>query len=209
MRPTVGAYPRSCRSGSEPNGIPVPGAASMSQSVQLVKPGFAFCDSYRGLVAEFAAAGEQFVPFVLAFEHDNFAAFLARLDACARGIDLPNGFVAHSTYWLVRDQGEVVGVSNIRHSLTSALRREGGNIGYGIRPSARRRGFGATILRKSVDRAGALGLSRVLVTCAKANVGSVKAILRNGGILESEEYLADRGELVQRYWIESGSNAGT
>ena len=103
----------------------------------------------------------------------------------------------------------VVGVSNIRHSLTAALRREGGNIGYGIRPSARRRGFGATILRKSLDRAGALGLSRVLVTCAKSNVGSVKAILRNGGILESEEYLADRGELVQRYWIESGSNAGT
>ncbi len=26
-------------------------------------------------------------------------------------------------------------------------------------------------------------------------------ILRNGGVLESEEYLADQGEVVQRYWI--------
>jgi predicted acetyltransferase len=180
----------------------------MSQVLELVQPSFTFCDSYRDLVAEVAAADEKFVPFVLAFEHDDFAAFLARLDACARGIDLPKGFVAHSTYWLVRDQSEVVGVSNIRHSLTAALRREGGNIGYGIRPSARRRGFGATILRKSLAQATALGLSRVLVTCAKANAGSVRAILRNGGILDSEEYLPDRGELVQRYWIESGSNAG-
>jgi predicted acetyltransferase len=175
----------------------------MSQELGLVQPSFALCDSYRSLVAEVTAAGEKFVPFVLAFEHDDFAAFLARLDRCARGIDLPNGFVAHSTYWLVLGQGEVVGVSNIRHTLTAALHREGGNIGYGIRPSARRRGFGTTILRKSLDQAAALGLKRVLVTCAKANVGSVKAILRNGGILESEEYLPDRGELVQRYWIES------
>jgi predicted acetyltransferase len=25
--------------------------------------------------------------------------------------------------------------------------------------------------------------------------------VRNGGVLESEEYLANRGEVVQRYWI--------
>ena len=96
----------------------------MSQELGLVQPSFALCDSYRSLVAEVTAAGEKFVPFVLAFEHDDFAAFLTRLDRCARGIDLPNGFVAHSTYWLVLGQGEVVGVSNIRHTLTAALRRE-------------------------------------------------------------------------------------
>lgn len=176
----------------------------MPDLVELVRPAFGFCDSYRGLVAEFTAAGEKPVPFVLAFEHHDFAAFLKRLEFCARGIDLPKGFVAHSTFWLVRDRWEVVGVSNIRHSLTAALRREGGNIGYGIRPGVRRRGFGATILRKSVDQAAALGLERVLVTCAKANLGSVKVILHNGGVLESEEYLPDRDEIVQRYWIDRG-----
>ena len=97
----------------------------MSQELKLVQPSFAYCDSYRNLVAEVTAAGEKYVPFVLAFEHDDFVAFLARLDACAHGIDLPNGFVAHSTYWLVRGQNEVVGVSNIRHSLTAALRHDG------------------------------------------------------------------------------------
>ena len=178
-----------------------------SQPAKLVQPCLALRDSYRELVAEFAVAGEPFVPFVLAFEHADFDALLAKLDGCAQGVGIPAGFVPHSTYWLVRDGTEVVGVSNIRHALTPALRREGGNIGYGIRPSARRAGYGGAILGLSLDQAAKLGLARVLVTCAKANVGSVKVILRNGGVLDSEEFLPDRGELVQRYWIESRPEA--
>jgi predicted acetyltransferase len=50
-------------------------------------------------------------------------------------------------------------------------------------------------------------MDRVLVTCAKTNVGSAKAILRNGGDFDSEEFLPDRGEIVHRYWI--STNAGT
>ncbi len=180
----------------------------MTQNVELVRPDASLRDSYRSLIAEFATTGEKLVPFVLAFEHADFDVFLSRLDACSRGIDLPKGFVAHSTYWLVRGQSEVVGVSNIRHQLTDALRREGGNIGYGIRPSARRSGLGIMILRKSLARAAELGITRVLVTCAKANIGSARTILRNGGVLESEEFLSDRGEIVQRYWISNAKDAG-
>jgi predicted acetyltransferase len=168
---------------------------ALVDTVELVPPTAVFRESYCSLVSEVIAAGEAFVPFVLEFED------------CARGVALPPGFVAHSTYWLVSDCTTVVGVSNIRHSLTDSLRREGGNIGYGIRPSARRRGFGTTILQKSLNRAAQLGLTRVLVTCGKDNVGSAKAIARNGGILASEEYLAARGEIVQRYWIENMSRA--
>src|SRR5258705_9586785 len=167
----------------------------MTHAVELVRPHSALRDSYRDLVAEFVASREKLVPFVLGFEHDNFDVFLARLDDCADGVNLPDGFVAHTTFWLVRDQTSVVGVSNIRHSLTDALHREGGNIGYGIRPSARRHGLGTAILQKSLGRAAEIGLRRVLVTCGKRNVGSVKSILHNGGILESEEYIPDRGEI--------------
>jgi len=176
----------------------------MTQTLDLLPPRAAFRDSYRSLVAEFVAAGEKLVPFTLAFDHQDFAAFLDRLDACARGIGLPDGFVPHSTFWLVSDGSKVLGVSNIRHSLTPALRREGGNIGYGIRPSARGRGLGVTILRQSLARAAEMGLTQVLVTCSKQNLASAKSITRNGGIFDSEEYLPDRGEIVQRYWIANG-----
>ena len=125
---------------------------------------------------------------------------LSRLADCAQGIGLPDGFVPHSTFWLV-ENGDVVGAANIRHALTPALRVEGGNIGYGIRPSARGRGLGTVVLRLAIDRARQLGLSEVLVTCGKNNVASARIIRLNGGVLGSEEYLDSRGEVIQRYLI--------
>lgn len=173
----------------------------MPPTLELVHPNAHLCDSYRSLVDEFVASGDSLVPFTLAFENTDFDAFLSKLNDCATGVGVPQGFVAHSTFWLVRDRTEVVGVSNIRHSLTPALRREGGCIGYGIRPTSRRQGLGVVILRESLRRAAELGLSRVLVTCGKQNVASARAIMRNGGVLETEEYLVDHDEVVQRYWI--------
>ena len=52
-----------------------------------------------------------------------------------------------------------------------------------------------------------LGLARVLLTCGKSSVVSAKAIVCNGGALQSEEYLADRGEIVLRYWIDIETDA--
>ena len=165
----------------------------------LEEPTLALLDSYRGLVREFIVHGETPIPFVLAFETADGPAFVERLAACARGEGLPEGFVPHSTYWLVRDGREVVGVSNFRHALTEKLRREGGHIGYGVRPSARRQGVATELLRQTLRRAGEKGLDEVLVTCAKTNHGSVRTILRNGGRFLTEEFIPERGEVVQRY----------
>lgn len=176
-------------------------ASATPRALELVSPDASLRASYRALLAEFLARQETLVPFVLGFDPTDFDAMLARLADCARGVDLPEGFVAHSTYWLVENGAKVVGVSNIRHALTPALRQEGGNIGYGIRPTCRRRGLGTAILRLSLRRAQALGLAQVLVTCAKENVASAKVIRANGGVLQSEEYLDHRREVVQRYLI--------
>lgn len=170
-------------------------------SVELAPPSVAYRDSYRELVAEFAARGERLVPFTLAFDNDDFAALVDRLAACSRGIGLPEGFVAHSSFWLVRGCTGVVGVANLRHALTPTLRREGGHIGYSIRPSARGQRLGTEILRQTLLRAAELGLNDVLVTCAKANAASASVIIRNGGVLHDETFLPERREVVQSYWI--------
>jgi predicted acetyltransferase len=169
--------------------------------VALMEPSLIHRDSYRSFVQEFADRGEAPVPFSIGFSSDDFTAFLERLAACARGEGLPEGFVPHSTYWLVSGGIEVVAVSNLRHRLTYRLRRDGGNIGYGVRPSARGRGFGSEILRQTLLRAQAIGLREVLITCAKTNLPSVRTIVGNGGVLDSEELLPERGEVIQRYWI--------
>jgi predicted acetyltransferase len=114
--------------------------------------------------------------------------------------------VATSTFFLV-DAGEVVGVSTLRHTLTDKLRREGGHIGYGIRPSVRGRGLGTEILRLMLREAGQRGIDRALLTCSKSNVASSRVIQGNGGVLDSEEFSPERGEVLQRWWIEVAPGA--
>lgn len=81
------------------------------------------------------------------------------------------------------------------------LSRYGGHIGFGVRPSARRRGHATEILRRTLIEAGKLGIADVLVTCDKDNLASARTILRNGGVLDSEEYMEAHAAVVQRYWI--------
>ena len=38
------------------------------------------------------------------------------------------------------------------------------------------------------------------MVCNKSNIGSVKSIVKNGGILENE-FIDEDGKTYQRYWI--------
>lgn len=109
----------------------------MEDRVFLTEPRADLQESYVGLVLEFLSNNEPLVPFTLAYPYDDFAALIRKLENDSRGIGIPEGFVSHSTFWLVSDERELVGVSNLRHALTPRLLREGGNVGYGIRPSKR------------------------------------------------------------------------
>jgi len=172
-------------------------------STRFERPHAALAESWRAMVREILGAGEELIPFPLSFDHSDFPALVARLDGFGRGEGLPEGFVPHSTFCLVDAQGEVVAVSNLRHRLTDKLRVEGGHIGYGVRPSARRRGHATEILRRTLAEARALGIGEALVTCAKGNMGSAGAIRNCGGRLHSEEFVEPRGEVVSRYLIET------
>ena len=147
---------------------------------------------------DWKSTGEVLVPFVLSMDYSNFDEYIRKLNNFSLGLGLPDGFVSHSTFWLVSDD-RIVGVSNLRHSLTDKLLEADGNIGYGIRPSERKKGFATLLLQLTLDKARAIGLSKVLVTCYKDNIGSVKTILNNGGILDSEVEI--EGKPLHRYWI--------
>jgi len=172
------------------------------EHIELIEPAPRLHESYSGLVQEFVSRGEKLIPFVLEFPTTDADGLMRRFLDAQAGIGLPEGFVPHSTFWLVRDGKQVLGVSNLRHRLTPKLEREGGHIGYGIRPSKRQKGYGTRLLRETLVAAKARGISRALLTCAKNNRGSVQIIRRNGGVFDSEEFLPDRGEVVQRYWID-------
>ncbi len=130
----------------------------------------------------------------------DFAGYVAREKSKARGENLPEGWVPATTYWLV-DKGEYIGRVSIRHRLTEALSQIGGHIGYDIRPSMRRRGYGTKVLELALPRAGELGLTDVLLTCDAANTGSRNIIERNGGVLRDSSFDSEAGIERLRYWI--------
>jgi len=130
---------------------------------------------------------------------DGFAAWVRKLlRESDPAIPAAPGWV-HCTYWWIVEDDEVLGAIALRHELNPFLREAGGHIGYGVRPSARRRGLAAFALAGILPYAKKLGLDRVLITCNVANEGSRRTIERNGGELEDIRD-TDIGRL-RRYWI--------
>ena len=174
----------------------------MSDELKLIEPTAALEESYRSYVAEAQAADELLVPWVLGFEAADFPALLTRLSDASDGKEVPENFVPHTTYWTVATAGEIVGVANLRHRLNDFLLREGGHIGYSIRPSLRGRGLATRQLALAVEAAGRRGIQRVLVVCERDNPASARVIEKNGGRMDSEVTSEETGKMMQRYWIE-------
>jgi predicted acetyltransferase len=162
----------------------------------LVRPDEKLRDAFIDMAAEFAAAGE----LRYAADAKNFTAYLRERWQRESGHEVAVGWVPDSHFWLV-DGGRVLGCSRLRHRLTSELEREGGHIGYDIRPSARRKGYGTLLLRLTLERAWAMGIERVRVTCDADNVASVRVIQRNGGFLDGEVMSVRSGKTIRQYWI--------
>jgi predicted acetyltransferase len=128
---------------------------------------------------------------------DGFAAWVSRLHR-AGSVRLGDGRVP-ATYWWVSESDTYLGAITLRHALNDFLLRAAGNIGYGIRPSARRRGLATWALAAVLPEARALGLDRVLVTCEHTNIASARTIEHCGGELEDVRD-TELGR-IRRYWI--------
>ena len=75
-----------------------------------------------------------------------------------------------------------------------------GNIGYGVRPNERRKGYGSKILELLLTKCENRGMKEVCISCNKGNVASQKIIINHGGIFEKEFYDDFEGE-GEKYWI--------
>jgi predicted acetyltransferase len=145
---------------------------------------------------EFADAGESH--FVL--PGNDPEAFLARVAMFEAGQDLPENRVRMSWFWLLRGD-RIVASSRLRHALIPVLLLDGGNIGYDVRPSERRRGIGRELLRLTLDEARGIGLRRILLTTETTNLASIAVIRANGGVFADTSVSPNTGRTLNRYWI--------
>ena len=169
--------------------------------VRLIEPNILYQETYEELIAEFRVNQVPLTPGILKTEYSNFGDLVEKLRNYSQGINLVGKMVRNKNYWLVTDENEIVGASNLRLMLTDFLRQVGGHIGYGVRPSAWGKGYGTLLLSETLKKASEEGIDEVLVTCDKSNIASAKVILNNGGVFDSEDRIDGFDDIIQRYWI--------
>lgn len=176
---------------------------SMSDVLTLVRPSARYADQVMACRAEMLENGDGF----------DGCAGLRKAESFERwvwGHQHPKNGNLPSDVWLaIREKDDrLVGIMDFRPQLSEFLLKYGGSIGYSVRPSERKKGYGTEILRLLLPKCKAAGNDRVLLTCDKENEASRRVILKNGGILENEvpdeEGLLGAEGLgtIQRYWIQ-------
>ena len=121
-------------------------------NVSLLTPTTDLQEEYLDFYNEWKDSGETMIPWVITKDPSNFPAMVQELLDAHNGINVPESWVPDSTYWLVTDRNRIIGAVNIRHSLTEHLFNAGGHIGYGIRPSERRKGYATKLLALSLEK---------------------------------------------------------
>jgi len=185
----------------------------------LAFPSARYRNSFLEGAAEFAAEGRLDSTYGVCLGYDlralerGFDQFVRDLIALGHRSRRASGGCADRVLWLI-DADEYIGQASIRPELgTRHLITYGGHIGYSIRSSRRKQGYGREILALSLEVSRGMGLKKVLVTCDSDNLGSRKIIEYNGGKFESTMKMTDRAFRVEgrsscprvdklRYWID-------
>lgn len=130
---------------------------------------------------------------------DNYEEWLLFLEEIKAG---KTAFLPALTYFLVRETDDkIIGMVNIRLQLNEHLRKTGGNIGYGIRPTERRKGYNKVNLYLALKVCKEYDLEEVLLDCYDNNPGSYKTMEALGGKLV-ETYKDEKGNLLRKYKID-------
>lgn len=113
------------------------------------------------------------------------------------------GLVAGVTYLTIRESdNKIVGTINIRYTLNEYLRKIAGHIGYGIRPSERKKGIAKIQLYLALKESLKVNLNKVMISCEQNNIASEKTILAFGGILERIEYDEPRDRYLKVHMLD-------
>ena len=110
--------------------------------------------------------------------------------------------VTATTYFIIRkSDNKIVGMVNFRHYLNESLKKCGGHIGYGIRPTERQKGYAKIQLYLTLLEAQKMKIDKVMVDCINTNIASDKTIQALGGIFEEEYHDTKSNYTLNNYWI--------
>lgn len=168
---------------------------------QLVQPSSVYKISFLEAVLEFQGEGRYgYTGLDVNALNADFEGYCADLRARAKKPPRPD-WSPDTILWLVEDT-LFIGRISLRHKLVGSLDRFGGHIGYEIRPSQRRKGYGTEMLRLALPVVREIGLDKAMVTCDTTNTASRKIIAANGGVLQDIIQTEFSNAPTMRWWID-------
>lgn len=177
---------------------------NLEDKINLIKPTKEYENQAIEYKQEHFNNGEKKIHASHLFDKiEDYNEWLNGLERDSKEETVKQGWTVQTTFFGVRENdNKIVGMIDIRHELINDfLRNYAGHIGYGIRPTERRKGYATQMLSQALEYCKKeLHLEKVMISCDKENEGSRKTIINAGGILE-KEYMTDDGENVQVYWI--------
>ena len=174
----------------------------MTNDLILIRPSYELKEAILEYKQEYFDCGETQINGSSALARaNNFDEWLELVLSIEK--DKLRNNVHASTFFTVRKtDSKIIGSTQLRHSLTSELEKHGGHIGYGIRPSERRKGYGKQQLLLVLDEAYNMKIPKVIIICDKDNIPSRKTAISCGGILTTEniyENIAQQIYLIDLY----------
>lgn len=172
-----------------------------NRTLECIPASLEYLDAFREMLDEYEAGGENYALYrnKLGTWWNNPSEFISFWQRLAIAPMPELHLVQTDSFWLL-EESRILGDVRFRHNLNERLERDGGHIGYCVRPSGRNKGLATVLLKFALSHGYALGKRKVLLTCNKSNRASVKVIERNGGIFADESILDD-GSVNNRYWI--------
>ncbi|HAT4071759.1 TPA: GNAT family N-acetyltransferase [Clostridium perfringens] len=171
------------------------------EKIKLILPNLNFKNEIEEYKKEFILNGDNMDGCAGLGKIESFEEWIQILKDNSHIGTVRDGFVPSSTYMAIREaDNKIVGMIDIRHFLNDYLEKFGGHIGYSVRKSERQKGYAKKMLELALEKCKELNINRVLLTCSKDNIPSMKTILSQGGVLENEVLKGER--ITCRYWID-------
>lgn len=174
----------------------------------LAKPDLTYFEQYNDMMREWIDSNSQIAPWFLDKPLENieeYAKLVQWLDECENA-NQDKAFCSATSFFVIDENGRLVGATSLRHYLTIEGFNTWGHIGYGVRPSERRKGYATQMLKLTLDEARNKKMYNILIAAHKSNIGSCKVIENCHGVLENTvEDPNNNNELINRYWINNRS----
>ncbi|MBI9010615.1 MAG: GNAT family N-acetyltransferase [Clostridiales bacterium] len=164
--------------------------------VHLVEPTSIFEESFKRYAQSYEEINDEHYFRKYKKSLTDFKGYIKDLENLANGINLIEGDIPTSIFWLIYNE-EVVGVVRVRHEETGTA----GHIGYDVSPRFRNKGYGNEILKLSLLETKKLGIETVVLTCSVDNLYSKKIIENNNGKIIDTIYDEEDDEYMFKFII--------